>query len=135
MAWTRARPPKPRVMSEINQPSHNSFGWERRPGEGATESRRVKGRKASLPTLQPCGKHSIGQRVCIFRIALLSALLLRDPVGAAVSQFLSVLLLATAVTLTVCFGVAAWRQSEGRDVDITATIPHQEYGWRTRPSN
>ncbi|TYL80838.1 hypothetical protein FXB40_47525 [Bradyrhizobium rifense] len=63
----------------------------------------------------------------------MSAQLLRDPVGAAVSQFLSVLLLATAVTLTVCFGVAAWRQSADKDVDITATIPHQEYGWRAKP--
>jgi len=52
-----------------------------------------------------------------------------------VSQFLSVLLLVTALTLTLCFGVAAWRQSAGRDADITATIPHQEYGWRARPSN
>ncbi|MET4489741.1 hypothetical protein [Bradyrhizobium sp. LA7.1] len=40
------------------------------------------------------------------------------------SHFVSILLLALALTLTVCFGVAAWRQSEGRDVDITATIPH-----------
>jgi hypothetical protein len=52
-----------------------------------------------------------------------------------VSQFLSVLLLALAPTLTVCFGVAAWRQSSGKDTDITATIPHQENGWRARPSN
>ncbi|MFL6816540.1 MAG: hypothetical protein ACJ8EF_01175 [Bradyrhizobium sp.] len=51
------------------------------------------------------------------------------------SQFLSVLLLATAMTLTLCFGVAAWRQSAVRDVDITATIPHQENGWRARPTN
>jgi hypothetical protein len=51
-----------------------------------------------------------------------------------VSQFLCVLLLATALTLTLCFGVAAWRQSAGRDVDITATIPQQENGWRARPS-
>ncbi|WP_245305615.1 hypothetical protein [Bradyrhizobium sp. LTSP857] len=50
------------------------------------------------------------------------------------SQFLSVLLLLTTLTLTVCFGVAAWRQSAGRDVDITATIWHQE-GWRARPSD
>jgi hypothetical protein len=60
------------------------------------------------------------------------------PLGCGVrglSQFLSVLLLATALTLTVCFGVAAWRQSAGRDVDITASIPHQENGWRATPSN
>lgn len=43
-----------------------------------------------------------------------------------VSQFLSVLLLATVLLLTVCFGVAAWRQSASGDVDITATIPHQD---------
>ncbi|KJC35209.1 hypothetical protein UP06_33290 [Bradyrhizobium sp. LTSP857] len=54
--------------------------------------------------------------------------------GVRVSQFLSVLLLLTTLTLTVCFGVAAWRQSAGRDVDITATIWHQE-GWRARPSD
>lgn len=51
------------------------------------------------------------------------------------SQFLSVLMLATALTLTVCLGVAAWRQSSDKDVDITATIPHQEYGWRAKPTN
>jgi hypothetical protein len=52
-----------------------------------------------------------------------------------VSQFLSVLLLLTTLTLTVCFGVAAWRQSAGRDVDITATISHRETGWRSERSN
>lgn len=45
------------------------------------------------------------------------------------------LLLATALTLTLCFGLAAWRLSAGSDADITATIPHPEYGWRARPSN
>jgi hypothetical protein len=42
------------------------------------------------------------------------------------------LLLALALTLTLCFGVAAWRLSAGNDVDITATIPYEEYGWRAR---
>jgi len=51
-------------------------------------------------------------------------------VGVRVSQFLSVLLLATALTLTLCFGIAAWRQSSGKDADITATIPYRETGWR-----
>lgn len=64
---------------------------------------------------------------------------LADPVSRvselSLSQFFSVLLLGTALTLTLCFGVAAWRQSAGRDVDITATIPHQENGWRARPIN
>jgi len=82
------------------------------------------------------GKLPAGQRACIFRIACACSLpqyvLL---VGVRVSQFLSVLLLATAMTLTLCFGVAAWRQSAVRDVDITATIPHQENGWRARPTN
>ncbi|MGY3077081.1 putative membrane protein [Bradyrhizobium sp. LM6.10] len=55
--------------------------------------------------------------------------------GMRVSQFLSVLLLGTALTLTLCFGVAAWRQSAVRDVDITVTIPHKENGWRARPTN
>lgn len=54
--------------------------------------------------------------------------------GVRVSQFLSVLLLVTAVLLTLCFGVAAWRQSAGTDVDITATIPDEETGWRARPN-
>jgi hypothetical protein len=45
------------------------------------------------------------------------------------------LLLVSALILTVCFGVAAWRLSAGADVDITATIPHQEYGWKARPNN
>ncbi|WBL82293.1 hypothetical protein I3J27_18345 [Bradyrhizobium xenonodulans] len=51
------------------------------------------------------------------------------------SQFVSMLLLVAAVVLTVCFGVAAWRLSADRDADVTATIPHQEYGWRSRPNN
>ena len=81
------------------------------------------------------GKLAAGQRACIFRIACACSL----PqyvlfVGGRVSQFLSVLLLATAMTLTLCFGVAAWRQSAVRD-DITATIPQQENGWRARPTN
>jgi len=77
------------------------------------------------------GKLSLGQPACFFRI---------DPacslphhvvaVGVRVSQFLSVLLLATALTLTLCFGIAAWRQSSGKDADITATIPYRETGWR-----
>lgn len=44
----------------------------------------------------------------------------------ALSQFLSVLLLVTTLTLTLRFGVAAWRQSASGDVDITAAIPHRE---------
>jgi hypothetical protein len=31
--------------------------------------------------------------------------------------------------------VAAWRVSAGNDVEITATIPHGEYGWRARSRN
>ncbi|MGY3411125.1 hypothetical protein ACVWZV_007238 [Bradyrhizobium sp. GM5.1] len=52
-----------------------------------------------------------------------------------VSHFVSMLLLALALTLTLCFGVAAWRVSAGNDVEITATIPHGEYGWRSRSRN
>jgi hypothetical protein len=55
--------------------------------------------------------------------------------GERVSQFLSVLLLATAVLLTVCMGVAAWRISDGRDADITATMPGHEYGLKGGPGN
>ncbi|WP_369721269.1 MULTISPECIES: hypothetical protein [unclassified Bradyrhizobium] len=51
------------------------------------------------------------------------------------SHFVSILLLALSLTLTLCMGVAAWRQSNSRDVDITATIPHRDYGWRARPNN
>lgn len=54
--------------------------------------------------------------------------------GAAVSQFLSTLLLTTAVVLTVCFGVAAWRLSDEKDVDITGRIPRQSYGWKASPT-
>ena len=52
-----------------------------------------------------------------------------------VSHFVSMLLLAVALTLTLCFGLAAWRLSAGNDVDVTATIPHLEYGWRSRPND
>lgn len=52
----------------------------------------------------------------------------------AVSHFLSVFLLVAAVVLTVCFGVAAWRLSDERDVDITGQIPHQSYGWKPTPN-
>jgi hypothetical protein len=51
-----------------------------------------------------------------------------------VSQFVSVFLLVTAVVLTVCFGVAAWRLSDQRDTDITGQIPHQSFGWRGSPT-
>ncbi|WP_244552834.1 hypothetical protein [Bradyrhizobium sp. Ghvi] len=51
------------------------------------------------------------------------------------SHFVSMLLLAVALTLTLCFGLAAWRLSAGNDVDVTATIPHLEYGWRSRPND
>ncbi|MFK4507053.1 hypothetical protein IQ17_01648 [Bradyrhizobium daqingense] len=51
-----------------------------------------------------------------------------------VGQFLSMLLLTTAVVLTVCFGVAAWRLSGEKDVDITGQIPSQSYGWKA-PAN
>jgi hypothetical protein len=45
--------------------------------------------------------------------------------GICVSQFLSMLLLATSLTLTLCFGVAAWRASSDKNADITGTILHQ----------
>lgn len=44
------------------------------------------------------------------------------------SHFLSVLLLVTAVFLTVCLGVSAWRISDERGVEITGQIPHQSLG-------
>jgi hypothetical protein len=55
--------------------------------------------------------------------------------GPPVSHFVSILLLAMALTLTLCFGVAAWRVSAGKDVDITARAPHREYGWIAKPAN
>ncbi|WP_275196113.1 hypothetical protein [Bradyrhizobium sp. CSA207] len=51
------------------------------------------------------------------------------------SHFVSMLMLALALTLTLCFGVAAWRLSAGNDAEITATIPHEEFGWRARSNN
>ena len=45
------------------------------------------------------------------------------------SHFLSVLFLATALTLTVCIGVAAWRVSEEKAVEVTGQIPHQTNTW------
>ncbi|OKO85318.1 hypothetical protein AC629_19385 [Bradyrhizobium sp. NAS80.1] len=53
--------------------------------------------------------------------------------GVGVSQFLSTLLLVTAVVLTVCFGVAAWRLTDERDIDITGKVPHLTYGWKASP--
>lgn len=50
------------------------------------------------------------------------------------SQFLSMMLLTTALVLTVCLGVAAWRLSDEKDVDITGEISHESYGWKT-PAN
>ncbi|MDA9477883.1 hypothetical protein XI03_26060 [Bradyrhizobium sp. CCBAU 65884] len=54
--------------------------------------------------------------------------------GVGVSQFLSMLLLTTAVVLTICFGVAAWRLSDEKDVYITGQIPRQSYGWKGSPT-
>lgn len=50
-----------------------------------------------------------------------------------VSQFLSMLLLTTAVILSVCFGVAAWRLSDDRD-DVTGQIARQSYRWKGTPA-
>jgi hypothetical protein len=51
-----------------------------------------------------------------------------------VSQFLSVLMLAMAVFLTVCFGVAAWRISDENGVDVTGQITQRSYQC-SRPGN
>lgn len=79
----------------------------------------------------------MGQIVCIFRIGPMCTLSTGFHICGytRVSHFVSMLLLALALTLTLCFGVAAWRLSAGNDVEITATIPHGEYGWRARPRN
>ncbi|WP_187435936.1 hypothetical protein [Bradyrhizobium hipponense] len=50
------------------------------------------------------------------------------------SQFLSMLLLAAAIVLTVCFGVAAWRISDEKDLNITGQISSQSYGWKAPPA-
>jgi|tagenome__1003787_1003787.scaffolds.fasta_scaffold20794780_2 hypothetical protein len=42
--------------------------------------------------------------------------------GVGVSQFLTVLLLATSLMLALCFGVAAWRLSDGKDSDISGRL-------------
>jgi len=55
--------------------------------------------------------------------------------GVGVSQFLSTLLLVAAVVLTVCFGVAAWRLSDEKDIDVTGQIPRQSYGWKPTSRN
>ncbi|MGX1322893.1 hypothetical protein AB7M17_006346 [Bradyrhizobium sp. USDA 377] len=77
----------------------------------------------------------MGQRVCIFRIdvpwSLRSCVAFR---GVGVSQFLSMLLLVAAVVLTVCFGVAAWRLSDEKDLDVTGQIARQSYGWKASPT-
>jgi len=44
-------------------------------------------------------------------------------------------LLATALTLTLCFGIAAWRASADNAFDVTGTIPHQGYEWKPRPND
>jgi len=103
--------------------------------EPAPESRWLKGYECWSAGLQPWGKRSLGQSDCIFRISQMCARSRVILLGVRVSQFLSVLLLLTTLTLTVCFGVAAWRQSAGRDVEFTATIPHRETGWRSERSN
>ena len=54
--------------------------------------------------------------------------------GVGVSQFLSMLLLTTAVVLTVCFGVAAWRLSDEKDIDITGQIERQWHGGKGAPA-
>lgn len=83
-----------------------------------------------------CGKQALGQRDCIFRIGNSCSLSpsFKPPVT-HVSHFVSMLLLAIALILTLCFGVAAWRLSADKEADITATIPHPEYGWRSRSNN
>ena len=50
------------------------------------------------------------------------------------NHFVSVLLIATALALTVFFGVAAWRLTEDKSVDITGEISRQSYGWKAMPS-
>lgn len=76
----------------------------------------------------------MGQRVCIFRIEVLWSLHWCVAFGgcAGVSQFLSMLLLVAAVFLTVCFGVAAWRLSDEKDLDVTGQIA--PYGWKAPPT-
>ena len=51
------------------------------------------------------------------------------------SHFISMFLLAAALTLTLCFGLAAWRLTAGDNVDVTGAIPHVEYGWRAKPTD
>jgi hypothetical protein len=46
-----------------------------------------------------------------------------------VSQFLTELLLATALMLALCFGVAAWRLSEGKESEISGRM-HYPRVWQ-----
>jgi hypothetical protein len=81
------------------------------------------------------GKPASRQRVCIFRIAALCSLSYFVGLqSAGVSQFLSVLLLGTALTLTVCVGVAAWRVSDAKETDITGQIPPPPHIWKPAPA-
>lgn len=67
-------------------------------------------------------RHSVVARPCVaFR-------------GLGVSQFVSMLLLTVAVVLTVYFGVAAWRLSDEKNIDITGQIAHQSFGWKGSPA-
>ena len=60
MAWTRARPLKPKAMSGISQPSHNSFRAKRPVRKGAPEWLRVRGSTVSIHRLlqrdPPCAR-------------------------------------------------------------------------------
>lgn len=76
----------------------------------------------------------MGQRLCIFRIDVLWSLRWCVAFGGKVSQFLSMLLLVAAVFLTVCFGVAAWRLSDEKDLDVTGQIARQSHGWKALPT-
>jgi hypothetical protein len=70
------------------------------------------------------GKPPLSQPNCIYRLGQPCWFLCgsRLVAGYDVSQFSSVLLLVTALTLTVCVGVAAWRIS-GDTSEVTGGIP------------
>ncbi|MGY2935949.1 hypothetical protein ACVWZ6_005551 [Bradyrhizobium sp. GM6.1] len=41
---------------------------------------------------------------------------------------MSALLVVTALTLSLCFGLAAWRQSAGREADFTIASQNSKLG-------
>jgi hypothetical protein len=60
---------------------------------------------------------------CIFRLGILCSACFTMSQGArSVSRLSFVRMIATALLLTAYFGVAAWRASDDREMDITGSV-------------